>query len=166
MVGRARIELPSKENLLTLLVESETQTARIAATLATRCQKGDCLLLAGELGTGKTVFARGFVQSICGEAEEVLSPTFTLMQSYPTSAGWPVCHFDLYRLKNAMELDQLGLDEALTQGVALIEWPEIAADRLPFQALTVHLAAEGECKRRVSFLGHVSVWQSRLRHIA
>jgi len=153
------------KNLLTLAADGEENTAHVAAALARCCKKGDCILLVGELGAGKTVFARGFVRALCGEAEEVLSPTFTLMQNYTTPAGWAVWHFDLYRLKQALELEQLGLDDALMNGITLIEWPEIATDRLPQAALTVQLKVEGESKRRITFSGDASAWQSRLEGI-
>jgi hypothetical protein len=101
--------------------------------------------LAGDLGAGKTTLARAILAGL-GVAEAVPSPTFTLVQSYGT-ARLPVSHFDLYRLKNARELDELGLEEALEQGAALIEWPERAEDRLPEDRLTVALRGEMEDRR-------------------
>jgi tRNA threonylcarbamoyl adenosine modification protein YjeE len=110
--------------------------ARIAAAL----RPGDTVALAGDLGAGKTTLARAILAGL-GVAETIPSPTFTLVQSYDT-ARLPVSHFDLYRLKNARELDELGLDEALERGAALIEWPERAEDRLPEDRLTVALRGE------------------------
>jgi tRNA threonylcarbamoyl adenosine modification protein YjeE len=152
----------NKEPLLTFVLSSESQTVQWAAALATRCVQGDCILLKGDLGAGKTAFARGFIQALCGEQEEVTSPTFTLMQEYHTRAGQPLWHFDLYRLKNAAELEQLGMDDALTHGMTLIEWPEIAEERLPAAALTIELQHAGESVRRAVISGDPAIWKKRL----
>ena len=115
--------------------------ARIAATL----RPGDAVALAGDLGTGKTTLARAILAGL-GVTETVPSPTFTLVQSYDTP-HLSVSHYDLYRLKNERELDELGLDEALEFGAALIEWPERAERRLPSGRLTVQLRAEADGRR-------------------
>ena len=125
--------------------------ARIAATL----KKGDTVALAGDLGAGKTTLARAILAGL-GVAEAVPSPTFTLVQSYATP-GLSVSHFDLYRLKNGRELEELGLDEALEHGAALIEWPERAEGRLPPDRLTVELHGERE-ERRATLSGPAR-WQ-------
>ena len=106
---------------------------------------GDAVLLRGDLGSGKTTLARAILAAL-GVAEAVPSPTYTLVQAYDTP-GLAVSHFDLYRLKRAAEMDELGLDEALEYGAALIEWPERAEDRLPRDALTIHLCAERSAAR-------------------
>jgi tRNA threonylcarbamoyl adenosine modification protein YjeE len=120
---------------------TRTLGARIAATL----KLGDMVALAGELGAGKTTLARAILTGL-GVAETVPSPTFTLVQSYDT-ARLHVSHFDLYRLKSGRELDELGLDEALEYGAALVEWPERAEGRLPEDRLTVALRGEKEARR-------------------
>lgn len=151
-------------SLFTMALPDEGATQALATTLAGFCHKGDCLLLKGDLGTGKTTFARGFIRSL-GSEEEVVSPTFTLVQTYLTRAGWPVWHFDLYRLEHAQELDPLGLEEALETGVTLIEWPELAKDRVPQEALTVQLAYEQEGQRKATLLGDTKVWKPRLEKL-
>ena len=118
-------------------------TTQLARELAASLKPGDVILLEGELGAGKSTFARALIQALCGENTEVPSPTFTLVQTYET-ARFPVSHYDLYRLKRSSELDELGLEEALDDGAALIEWPERAEDRLPSDALRVHLLADNE----------------------
>jgi tRNA threonylcarbamoyl adenosine modification protein YjeE len=108
----------------------EPEMARFAADLARIALPGDCLALSGDLGAGKTSFARAFIRTLAGDAElDVPSPTFTLVQSYAT--GLPVAHFDLYRIADPDEVAELGLDEALESGIALIEWPERAGTALP-----------------------------------
>ena len=111
------------------------QTGR--ARSRTGCSRGDTVALSGDLGSGKTTLARAILAAL-GVAENVPSPTFTLVQTYDTPR-LAVSHYDLYRLKSARELDELGLDEALDDGAALIEWPERAEGRLPDDALTVQL---------------------------
>lgn len=115
--------------------------ARIAASIAA----GDAIALQGDLGAGKTTLARAILRAL-GVTETVPSPTFTLVQSYDTPR-LAVCHFDLYRIENSADIDELGLDEALDQGAALIEWPEHAGSRLPRDALTVALSLDVEGRR-------------------
>jgi tRNA threonylcarbamoyl adenosine modification protein YjeE len=127
------------------LAATDALGARIAASVAI----GDAIALQGDLGAGKTTLARAILRAL-GVTENVPSPTFTLVQSYET-ARLTVRHFDLYRIVESSELDELGIDEALDDGVALIEWPERAGARLPNDALHVALAATGQGRRaRVS----------------
>jgi len=122
---------------------NETATARLGEDLAMALRPGDVLALRGDLGAGKSTLARALVRALADDAGlEVPSPTFTLVQSYETSP--PVQHFDLYRLADASELDELGFEEALTTGAAMVEWPERAAGRLPASAVTIELLPEGE----------------------
>lgn len=124
-------------------------------------------MLCGELGAGKTAFARGFIQALQDKKTEITSPTFTLAQHYPTREGWPVWHFDLYRLRQEAELEALGLEEAIETGVALIEWPELAESRLPPQALTVSIVQNGgHDQRMVTLSGDPQQWASRLGAVA
>lgn len=141
---------------------SEAATQGFAAALAAQCAPGDCLLLRGELGAGKTAFARGFIRALCGKECEVTSPTFTLAQSYPLPAGGTLWHFDLYRLKSAHELAELGLDEALADGMTLIEWPEIAQAQLPHDALDVQITHSAGEARDFALSGDAARWQTRL----
>jgi tRNA threonylcarbamoyl adenosine modification protein YjeE len=117
--------------------------ARIAAAL----KPGDAVALKGDLGAGKTTLARAILTSL-GVEEAVPSPTFTLVQSYATP-HLAISHYDLYRLNTARELDELGLEEALQNGAALIEWPERAGDRLPAGRLDIELKADLEERRAI-----------------
>ena len=127
---------------MTVALPDLAATAALGARIADRLAPGDAILLRGDLGSGKTTLARAILIAL-GVAESVPSPTFTLVQTYDTP-HLAVSHYDLYRLKHAAEMDELGLDEVLEYGAALIEWPERAQDRLPQGALTIHLSADTE----------------------
>jgi tRNA threonylcarbamoyl adenosine modification protein YjeE len=111
-------------------------TARLGAGIAAGLKAGDAVALWGDLGAGKTTLARAILRAL-GVTEDVPSPTFTLVQSYDTSP--PVAHYDLYRLKSAREMEELGFDDALVEGAVLVEWPERAPEALPPGALHVRL---------------------------
>lgn len=140
---------------MTVALPDLAATAALGAAIAGQLDRGDAVLLKGDLGSGKTTLARAILSAL-GVDETVPSPTFTLVQTYETPR-FPVSHYDLYRLKRPSELDELGLDEALDDGAALIEWPERAEDRLPPGALTVHLLADRE--RRATLAGPAR-WRS------
>ena len=124
---------------------SEEQTAALAAQFAGLARKGDVFALYGTLGMGKSVFARAFIQTLTS-AGEVPSPTFTLVQSYPAK-DFEIYHFDLYRLKSAEEIFELGMEEALYDGVCLIEWPEKMAGYLPEKAIKIEIRTENNGRR-------------------
>ena len=96
-------------------------TARLGAALSALIGPGEAILLSGPLGAGKSVLARGLIQALAGPDEEVPSPTFTLVQFYETAPA--IAHFDLYRLEDQGEALEIGLEEALDHGAALVEWP-------------------------------------------
>lgn len=148
------------ESLVVTLADPEA-TERLAARLAPLLRAGDTVALHGELGTGKTTLARGLIRALCGAGEEVPSPTFTLVQTYERDPA-PVWHFDLYRIENPEEIEELGLSEALAEGITLIEWPERLGRALPADALSVTLAfAAGEEAREARLEGGGD-WPSRL----
>jgi tRNA threonylcarbamoyl adenosine modification protein YjeE len=111
-------------------------TTRLGTAIAGGLGCGDAVALWGDLGAGKTTLARAILRAL-GVREDVPSPTFTLVQSYPTLP--PVSHYDLYRLKNAREMQELGFEDALAEGAVLVEWPERAPEVLPPEALHVRL---------------------------
>lgn len=109
---------------------SEADFARLADEIAFFLQPGDLIALEGELGAGKTTFARALIRSLTGDASlEVPSPTFTLVQTYETPR-FEVAHLDLYRLSDPNELDELGLEAARGRGVVIVEWPERGGERV------------------------------------
>lgn len=136
-------------------------TARLGAALAAVARTGEAVLLSGELGAGKSVLARGFVRALAGEEEEVPSPTFTLVQFYETEP--PTAHFDLYRLEHEGEALEIGLEEALDQGVAVVEWPsrigEAGWARLAPDRLAIELTHR-EDGRRARLVPH-GAWKGR-----
>ncbi len=104
---------------------NQQQLEALAASLAPLLVAGDVVFLEGDLGAGKSTFARALIRSALAEpSAEVPSPTYTLVQTYDPEGAPHINHYDLYRLSSADEVYELGMDEALQQGAALIEWPE------------------------------------------
>lgn len=123
-------------------------TEAAAAAVAGRCRVGDIFCLYGDLGAGKTAFARGFLRAL-GVEDDIPSPTFNLLLTYETPAGL-VWHFDLYRLNQPEEAEELGLDDAFADGISLIEWPERLGSWLPEQRIDINLAdANGGAARHL-----------------
>jgi tRNA threonylcarbamoyladenosine biosynthesis protein TsaE len=134
-----------------------TATERFAARVAAVARPGDVILLSGELGAGKTAFARGFLRAAAGDqALEVPSPSFTLVQSYATRGG-TVHHFDLWRLDGPAALTELGWDAALDD-IVLVEWPDRLGSLAPAGALRLSFVP-GEAETRVVT---ISGWSDRL----
>lgn len=120
---------------------SAEDTQRFARHVAGHCRRGDCLLLRGDLGAGKTTFSRAFIAALCDVPEsEITSPTFALLQPYSLREGGTLAHFDLYRLRHIEETREIGLPEALQESLCLIEWPELAEPLWPEAALLVDIA--------------------------
>ena len=117
----------------------EAATFAIAAAQAAWLEPGDFVALAGDLGAGKTAFARGLIRALADAPElEAPSPTFTLMQVYDAPRG-PVVHADFYRLRGPTELANLGWDEATDGAIAIVEWPEKVTQALPADRLEVDI---------------------------
>src|SRR4029077_15217857 len=115
----------------TVALADEYATRRLAVDIANGLQGGDLVTLSGDLGAGKTTFARALIRYLAGdESIEVPSPTFTLMQIYDLPQ-FPVVHADFYRLSGTAELAELGFDDLPEGAVVLIEWPDRAAGFLP-----------------------------------
>lgn len=155
-----RSALPAET--VTLRLADEAATERLAGRAADLARPGDVIALAGELGVGKTRFARAFIGHVAGE-EEVPSPTFTLVQTYDSPVA-PIWHFDLYRLAAPEEALELGIEEAFGGGISLIEWPERLGALLPEERLDIVLAFAGAAcpeSRTASIAGRGN-WAARV----
>jgi len=135
----------------------------LGAALGKTLKTGDVVLLYGDLGAGKTTFSRGLIQGLAPEAGEIVSPTFTLVQTYPVG-NTVLYHYDLYRLDtgDASTLTELGWDESLTYGITLVEWPErLTPDFIPPNALTIRIRTCPDQFRALDYTGRKE-WQNRL----
>ena len=139
-------------------LNTPADTARLGASLAGALAKGEAICLAGPLGAGKSVMARGLIRALAPGERDVPSPTFTLVQFYE-GPRFPIAHFDLYRLTSADEAFEIGLEEALRDGAAVIEWPERLGHHLPPHRLDIELVADGEA-RHARLTPH-GAWEDR-----
>ncbi|MTJ04632.1 MAG: tRNA (adenosine(37)-N6)-threonylcarbamoyltransferase complex ATPase subunit type 1 TsaE [Sediminimonas qiaohouensis] len=137
-------------------------TDTFATCLGARLLPGDVILLEGPIGAGKTHFARALIQSILTVPEDVPSPTFTLVQTYDTTRG-EVWHTDLYRLLHPDDIEELGLPEAMTDAICLIEWPDRLGSLRPDGALSLDFATtEAEDARTLTLTWQHDKWNERL----
>lgn len=152
-----------RDKRVTVVVEDENGTARVAGMVARAAVAGDVIALRGDLGSGKTAFARAFIRAVTAPDEEVPSPTFTLVQAYQAPAA-TIHHFDFYRIEDPDEAWEIGIEEAFAGGISLIEWPERLGSLLPADRLDVRLeipAGGDDNARRIALAGGPS-WAARL----
>lgn len=147
---------------ITLELSSPDATCRIAQALAPRLRPGDVILLSGGIGAGKTHFARCLIQAALSVPEDVPSPTYTLVQTYP--GRWAdIWHADLYRLSGPAEIDELGLLEAFSAALCLVEWPDRLGDLAPADALAAHFAdPHHDMRRSLTLAWSDPKWEGRL----
>lgn len=141
MTSRLEIDLPDA-----------AATDALGRAMAPHLRAGDCLLLSGEIGAGKSTLARAILTArlaALGRVEDIPSPSFTLVQTYDLDRveAW---HFDLYRLSDPWDAIELGLDDALDQAICLIEWPQRLGDAQPAGAMTLRLGPLGNGRRLVA----------------
>ena len=143
-----------------MILPDEAATARLGEAVAQVLQTGDVVTLSGPLGAGKSTLARALIRALTTPKEDVPSPTFTLVQFYE-GPRLKVAHFDLYRLTDPDEAYEIGLDEALDEGAALIEWPERLEGRLQGDRLDIEIALADDANgRRVRIVPH-GAWEGR-----
>ncbi len=147
------------------LLPTVQSTQKIAQAIARLAMPKDVILLEGDLGAGKTEFARAFIRALTYDEMVVPSPTFTLVEIYEASIG-AIWHFDLYRLKSEEEIWDLGIEEAFAQGISLIEWPERLGKTFRAKnCLKISLKLINNDKIRELFLAPFGNWESRLEKI-
>lgn len=144
-------------------VENEDAMGVLAARIGKILRRGDVVTLEGDLGAGKTAFARALINSLSDGPEEVPSPTFTLVQTYelPEISIW---HFDLYRLpEKEIDILELGWEDARREGASLVEWPVRLGSLLPRDRLEIiiSLVSDSENSRDIALVPH-GHWAERL----
>lgn len=154
--------MTAQHETITIELAGLSATHRLAARLAGIARPGDVLALSGDLGTGKTEFARAFIRTLTDVNEDVPSPTFTLVQTYAGNSG-EIWHFDLYRLENPDEALELGIEDAFHDAISLIEWPERLGPHLPRGRLGIHLTVSKGRNHRSALLTPHADWCERLR---
>lgn len=145
-----------------IFLASDEDTARFAAWWAGLAMAGDTFLLSGQIGAGKSHFARAFIRARLGQGEEVPSPSFTLVQTYGDAVE--IWHSDLYRLSHPDEVLELGLDEAFSSAICLVEWPDRLGALAPASAISISLRTEAEGRRaEVAFVNRADLRARLLR---
>ncbi|MFD0859510.1 tRNA (adenosine(37)-N6)-threonylcarbamoyltransferase complex ATPase subunit type 1 TsaE [Roseovarius aquimarinus] len=157
MQDSARIDLTS---------DGPERTCDIARRLGAVLRSGDTVLMTGDIGAGKTHFARCLIQSLLTMPEDVPSPTYTLVQIYPGLHG-EIWHADLYRLGDPNDVFELGLTDAFETAICLVEWPDRLGDLAPAGALALEIApGDEEDTRRLIFTGAFRRWAARLKELS
>lgn len=149
---------------LDIALPDPAATEALAQVFADHAAVGDSYLLSGPVGAGKSHFARAFIRHRLGRAEDIPSPTFTLVQTYEATTG-DMWHADLYRLSHPDEVVELGLEDAFSTAICLIEWPDRLGSLCPANPICIDLRHSGDARQaRISFaqrpalavaLGHV-----------
>lgn len=148
---------------LSIHLADEAATIALGEDLALTLRPSDWIALTGDLGAGKSTLSRALIRAMADEPElEVPSPTFTIMQSYDLRI--PIAHLDLYRVSDVSELDELGLEEFLNDGILLVEWPDLAKDELP-QKTRLDLTLTHEAEGRTALFYGPSALIDRLKRV-
>jgi tRNA threonylcarbamoyl adenosine modification protein YjeE len=145
-----------------IILKNEAAMKVFAEKVASCAAVGDVICLFGDLGAGKTSFARFFIRCLTNVDEEVPSPTYTLAQNYQTisrSASIDIWHYDLYRISDPSEVIELGIEEAVCDGIVLVEWPEIALSLLPSKKLEIYFEFSSLAEKRIITLRGSEKWR-------
>lgn len=137
-----------KGHRMEYIAKNVDETRAFARNFAKNLHAPVTVALHGDLGVGKSEIARTIIQTLCGADTVVPSPTFTLVQTYEYPGG-RISHFDLYRIGDVAELVEIGLDYAIANDITLIEWPDIATDMLPQDAIHLEISEYGDGRKIV-----------------
>lgn len=147
---------------LSLTLTGPDDTAERARQLAGKLAPGDVILLSGDVGAGKTHFARSLIGALLEYPEDIPSPTFTLVQTYDGRSG-TIWHADLYRLTSTYEIEELGLVEAFHDAICLVEWPDRLGPLAPSDALNINLSpGPSDDSRHMSLQWNGAQWADKL----
>ncbi len=145
----------------TITLSDKNMMNNLGINLFRSCRKGDIITLSGEMGTGKTTLARGFIKE-ASNVDYVPSPTYTLIQTYDSKIG-EIIHFDAWRINNPEEIFELGIIENFGISIILIEWPEKILKFIPDEHLNINIKFKGNYRSAV-FSG-TGLWEKRLFYI-
>lgn len=149
---------------MTVITKTPEDTIILAKELSRHLKERDVLALTGELGSGKTVFVKGILEGFGIKREKVISPSFVLMQEY--KAGFPIFHFDLYRIKDLRELYLVGFEQYLSDGgVSVIEWADKAGELLPDSYLEINLKINSDKSRAITFRPYGQRYKKLIKRI-
>ena len=149
--------------MISIIIDDLIKTQTLATIIASIVKKHDTLLLKGDLGSGKTTFTQYLIKSLSPE-QHVQSPTFNIVNVYESSIG-PIWHYDLYRIKNSSELNEIGLEESLSTALSIIEWPELAENIIHNDKIIIYFqydANKNERKASIDLHGRFSTMQHYL----
>ena len=132
-----------------IFIENQQEMANFAIKMAKSVKNHQIITLEGNLGAGKSFFAKNFISFLTGiNKSEITSPTFNIYNHYDTN-NLNIYHFDLYRIKDEEELENIGFYDLLKDGVCLIEWPEIAKKYLPCNVMSIIFEIINNNKRKL-----------------
>jgi tRNA threonylcarbamoyladenosine biosynthesis protein TsaE len=146
--------------MIEIKIRNKAEMVKLAAKIASLAKKSDVIGLNGTLGAGKSFFAASFINSLLDQETKVTSPTFNLLYTYSTIKG-EIYHFDLYRLKKEEELYNIGIEDALDNGISLIEWPILAKNLVTKNFLDIEITISGTESRIIKLNPDIS-WNNRL----
>lgn len=149
---------------LTLDLPNAAATDALGRLLADHATIGDAFLLSGPIGAGKSHLSRAFIRHRLGRAEDIPSPTFTLVQTYEDGAG-DIWHADLYRLSHPDEVVELGLDEAFDTAICLVEWPDRLGRMVPRHPIHITLCDHADGRRARIIFDNRTALATALAHV-